>query len=158
MKLFKRLYPNFSVKGLSIQLAFETTLLIGLWYLGSKILHDFNIHNGYLWTVTPAVCAALATYITIKLKAAITGPVETNCKKLFRIVGAFGWFCSKQNREILKKSKFDMQRDILEMRKQKRSECFILFVIVWQLTFTCGAIIYRRVFPFTGLLGKLLGR
>jgi hypothetical protein len=53
--------------------------------------------------------------------------------RVLKLLETFGWFCSKENRQITKLTTRDLKKDAATMRTQKRHEIFIQCVLLWHV-------------------------
>ncbi len=53
--------------------------------------------------------------------------------RVLKLLRAFAWFCSKQNRENIQLITADLKKDTCQMRRQGRREAFIHCVLLWHV-------------------------
>ena len=51
------------------------------------------------------------------------------------LLGAFGWFCSKENRKHIELIRADLKKDARQMRQEGRGRFFVAVVLLWHTVF-----------------------
>ncbi len=80
--------------------------------------------------------------------------------RVLKILRAFAWFCSKENRENIDLIIADLKKDTDAMRREKRREIFVQCVLLWHVANTVLPIMwdgFRRLLAAILPVGKIIG-
>lgn len=53
--------------------------------------------------------------------------------RVLKLLGAFSWFCSAQNGEIIEAITADLKKDTSDMRRESRGKFFVQCVLLWHV-------------------------
>jgi hypothetical protein len=95
-----------------------------------------------------------------QLERAITsGDIATQTHRrsirVLKLLGAFAWFCSKQNREIIEAIIADLKKDAADMRREKRREFFVQCVLLWRVLGTVLPIAWDGLYRFLAAISRV---